>query len=398
VHPKDPTPDDEPLAGTDMNCKAPIYYRVDGNACVVYRISVNETKAHLSGHQPLRAVLIVFALLTSFACGVAWSYDRDKTDVVMLRNGDRISGDIISLEHGILTLKTDNVGTIYIEWPAVRAVASKFAFAVERMGGVNSYGVIKTTEDGTALVVGTEEHATTIPLAELERISQYSPSFWNRISGNLAVGFSYTKSSEISVGSVNLDAHYRSTAVDSSVTFSSNTTRGGSGGETDRDVLAGTVMFLQQSRNFWALVGSLERDQALGIDARVVGGAALGRRLQQSAHSEITGMVGLVGTKEWVTGDAPPRSSLEGLIGADWRIFRFIDPKTTLDLSVAFFPSLTDSGRYRGLGNLSFTHKITGDLTLGLSGYFSSDSRPPEGATEKSDYGVTFNLGYSFGQ
>ena len=43
-------------------------------------------------------------LATVLACGLAWGYARDKTDIVMLRNGDRLSGDIVSLEFGILTL------------------------------------------------------------------------------------------------------------------------------------------------------------------------------------------------------------------------------------------------------------------------------------------------------
>jgi len=284
------------------------------------QLAVIQTSGMWATMQTLRVALIAFILVSSLMSRVAWSYDRDKSDVITLRNGDKISGDIITLNHGILTLKTDNIGTVNIEWPAVRAISSKFAFAVERMGGMTYYGVITTSADGTALVVTTEAQSATIPFTDLERISQYSPRFWERITGNLALGFSYTKSSDISVGSVNFNANYRSTAVDSSLSFSSNTTRSRDNDETDRDVLAATVIFLQQSRNFWSLLGSLERDKALGIDARLVGGAGLGRRLVQSTYSEITGTVGLVATEEWVTGDEPARSNAEGLIGADWKV------------------------------------------------------------------------------
>jgi hypothetical protein len=329
--------------------------------------------------------------------GTAWGFDRDKSDVVTLRRGDRIYGDIVSLQYGLLTVKTDNMGTLSIEWPAVRSISSKFEFAVERSGGVNSYGVIATTEDGTQLVVGTGDTAARIPIAEVERISQFSPSFWNRINGNLSVGFTYSKASEISVGSVNFNSNYRSTAIDASLAFSSNTTKSPSG-ETDRDVLASGVRFLRQSRNFWGVVASLERDQALGIDARLLGGGGLGRRFVQTTHSEVTGTAGLVATQEWDTGESDSHTSAEALLGADWRVFRFIEPKTTLDLNAALYPSLTESNRYRGTANLSLTHKFIGDLTLGMTGYLSYDSHPPPEAAEKSDYGLTFNLGYSFGQ
>ena len=72
----------------------------------------------------LRQLVTAFLLLGSILdCGLAWGYARDKTDVVILRNGDHLSGDIVSLEFGILTLKTDNMSTLNIEWPAVRSIS-----------------------------------------------------------------------------------------------------------------------------------------------------------------------------------------------------------------------------------------------------------------------------------
>jgi len=328
---------------------------------------------------------------------VSFSYSRDKSDVVILRNGDRISGDIVSLEFGILTLKTDNMSTLSIEWPAVRSVTSKFDFAIERNDGSKYNGVIASSEDGADLVVTSEAGTVRIPMTQLERISRLSPRFWDRINGALAVGFSYTKSSSIQVGSVNFNASYRSTTLDGSVAFSSNTTKDSSGTTTNRDLLTSGVMFLRQSRNFWGLLGSLERDPSLGIDLRVVGGAALGRRFLQSAYTELTGIAGLVGTEEWIVDNSTPKASLEVVVGGSWQVFKFIEPKTRLDLGLYVFPSLTDSGRYRSTGNLALTHKFPHDITLGVTGYLSYDNQPPEPGAEKSDYGVTLNVGYTFG-
>jgi len=235
-------------------------------------------------------------------------------------------------------------------------------------------------------------------MGEVERISRFSPEFWDRINGALAVGFSYTKSSAIRVGSVNFNANYRSTTLDGNLAFSANSTTDSSGKTTDRVLLNGGVQFLQQSRNFWGLLGSLERDQALGIDARLLAGAALGRRFVQSQFTELTGIAGIVGTEEWIVGDPDPKASVEAVVGGNWQVFRFIDPKTRLDFGLYVFPSLTESGRYRSTGNLSLTHKFPHDVTLGLTGYLSYDNKPPEPTAEKSDYGVTLNVGWTFGQ
>ena len=342
------------------------------------------------------AALLLF-LGSVLASALAWGYARDKTDVVMLRNGDRLSGDIVSLEFGILTLKTDNMSTLSIEWPAVRSVASKFAFAIERRDGSKYDGIITTSEDGADLLVESATGTVRIPMAEVERMSRFSPQFWDRINGGLSVGFSYTKSSSIQVSNVNFNANYRSTTEVGAVAFSSNTTKDSSGSTTSRQLLTAGIQFLQQSRNFWGLLASLERDQSLGIDARLVGGAALGRRFVQSSYTEVTGIVGVVGTEEWIVDKPEPRASVEAVVGGNWQVFKFIEPKTRLNLGLYVFPSLTESGRYRSTGDLSLTHKFPHDITVGLTGYLSYDNQPPEAGAEKSDYGVTFNLGYSFG-
>jgi hypothetical protein len=356
------------------------------------------SKCSLTAQRARRAALLSVVLVAGIlACGVAVAYERDKSDVITLKKGDHISGDIISLEYGILTVSTDDMSTVSIEWRAVKSVTSKFAFGVEQSDGLRFYGPISTTADGTALVVGEGAEARKIPLADVERISRYSYTFWNRITGNLSFGFSYTKSSEISVANFNLNADYRSRTVDGTLTASSNVTHSPSEGETQRDRIATIVYFLRQSRNLWALIGSLERDQALGIDARLLGGAALGRRFVQNSLTELTGAVGLVATEEWPTGGAA-RTSLEGFLGGTWQVFKFSDPETRLNLGLALYPSLTESGRWRSTGSLSLTHKFAGDFTLGVEGYLSYDNRPPEATAEKSDYGITLNLGYSFGQ
>src|SRR5215469_9793019 len=247
----------------------------------------------------LKATLLILMVTASFLSGKTWGFERDKSDVVTLRNGNYVSGDIISLRYGILTLKTDSMSTLNIEWPAVRSLSSRFAFAVERSGGLIFYGAIKTTEDGTALVVGTGDNAATIPIAEVERIAQYSPSFWQRLNGNVAIGFSYTKSSEISVGSLNLDSNYRSTTVDASLAFAFNSTKSPAEGVTDRYALSTSVMSVRHSPNTWGMVAYLERDQALGIDARLVGGPVVGRHFLQTPYGEVTGTVGVVANGEW---------------------------------------------------------------------------------------------------
>jgi hypothetical protein len=54
--------------------------------------------------------VVLLLLLADSATGAT------KTDVVELRNGDRITCEIRKLERGKLTVKTDGLGTIAVEW------------------------------------------------------------------------------------------------------------------------------------------------------------------------------------------------------------------------------------------------------------------------------------------
>src|SRR6516164_4485990 len=110
-----------------------------------------------------QAAAVLLVLASTCACGLAWGYARDKTDVVELRNGDHLSGDILSLKFGILTLKTDNMSTLSIEWPAVRSITSKYGFAIERRDGTKYDGVIATGADGVDLEVQSEQGTAHIP-------------------------------------------------------------------------------------------------------------------------------------------------------------------------------------------------------------------------------------------
>jgi len=75
------------------------------------------------------APAIVALMAAKLICTPAYGYDRDKSDVVELRNGNHLSGDIVSMEYGTLSLKTDEMGTLHIEWPAVRSVSARCAVA-----------------------------------------------------------------------------------------------------------------------------------------------------------------------------------------------------------------------------------------------------------------------------
>lgn len=347
-------------------------------------------------HRLGRLGSLVLVLSSVLSAPFTHAEDRDKTDVITLNNGDRITGEIVSLEYGILRLKTSNMGTLSIEWPAVGAIQTRYAFHIERIGGARYFGRIESAIPDAALTIIDARQPAAIPLSEITRLSQVDAGFWGRLDGSFSLGYNFTKSSSISITSLALSAEYRGHTVHSSLSAGALSTKSPETGTSDRDQIASTTRFLRPRGRLWLALGSLERNEELGIEGRVQLGGAIGKRFVQRSDTELTGFAGLAFNQEWATGSEGGQQSLEAVIGSEWRIFRFATPETALNASLLVYPSITESGRYRAEFNSTLSREIVDDLTLDLTLYGSYDSEPPDQNVSTNDYGIVTSLGYKF--
>jgi hypothetical protein len=332
--------------------------------------------------------------LVAAACLPADAVGRDKTDVIRLVNGDRITGEILGLQYGRLQVKTDSLGTVYVEWPDVASLESRYAFLLEHIGGRQAYGALQGGEGTIAVVAGDEVQQ--VPLREIVRMGQVEDDFWDRLEGSVSIGVNYAKSTSTSVSSARFDATYRSRATSAGLEGSFDRTSTPARGTSDRLRLAYTQSFLRPRARYWIGLGSFERNEELGVEGRLQAGAAHGWRFYEAQDSTAAVYTGVVVNQEWVTGLEGSQQNIEGVIGLQWRIYRFATPETSLTSSLAAYPSLTEAGRVRARTDVSLRRKLAGDFTLQLSLYGDYDSRPPGDVGVTADYGFVTSLGYSF--
>ena len=339
----------------------------------------------------------ITCLLALLALGWQPAEARDKTDVITLRNGDHVTGEILTLQFGQLQLKTDDMGTINIEWDAIATIESRYFFDVEQIGGQRFYGVLGSTPDGSRVTVqGSTGDAIEIAPERVTRIAKLESTFWSRIDGSFSVGYNFTKSTDITVISGQFDATYRAEKIVASVSADVNSSTSPEQGTLDRDQIGFVYQWLLANRNFWAGLVNLERNEELGIEGRIQIGGGFGRYVYQTPHSEISAFAGATVNREWVTGNENSQESAEGVLGGTWRIYRLNTPKQNLTASLVLYPSITESGRYRGKADISWRQEIIKDFFLNLSFYYDYDNQPPGDATAKDDYGIVTSLGYTF--
>jgi len=71
---------------------------------------------------------------------------RDSTDVVVMKNGDRLTCEVRALSAGVLSIKLKYVqGTIGVQWSEVARLESDQLFLVKTEGGTVYTGKLSTT-------------------------------------------------------------------------------------------------------------------------------------------------------------------------------------------------------------------------------------------------------------
>ena len=316
------------------------------------------------------------------------------TDVVVLRNGDRMHGEIKGMQYGRLQFSTSTMSTVYVEWDKVAGLVSPSFFEFELMDGSRYYGSLEPADAG-ALGVAFEGQVTALDVARVVRIRLIKSSFWDRLDGSISLGASYTKSSGIGQGSVNVSVGTRRPAFELRTDFSTTVTV--QPDQPDQSRTVGSVSYLKMMRNRWFVPGTgrLERNTDLGLDLRSSVGGGIGRYFVQTNRSVLGAAAGLVLNRENpVEGDST--TNVEAFVGATYEFFTYDTPKTDIDTRFVLYPSLTVSGRYRTEFNLTLSREIVKDFTVGATAYDSYDNKPPAGSSSTHDFGFSLNIGWTF--
>ena len=145
----------------------------------------------------VRVILFCVALLC------AWpAPGREKTDVIVMRNGDRFTCEIKSLSADTLYISLDYaLGTVSIDWFKVDHLESKQLFVVKTQNGETYSGTLsmpRTEEERPASLEVLEPASTPVEIqrSDVAKMEQTSERFWQRFNGSVGMGVIYNKGNE----------------------------------------------------------------------------------------------------------------------------------------------------------------------------------------------------------
>lgn len=338
---------------------------------------------------PVLALILLFGF--SFVPAMA-----EKTDVVVLINGNAVTGEVKSLEFGLLKFSTDSMGTVGIDWEDIVSVSSTHNHQVELPDGTRYYGKLEPTGDSHVVRIVTASDEYVVAAARIVRITpiEANANFIERLDGSFSFGIQTQKASEVTTSNLAADVSYRERKYLLGLRLSSAITDQSELPTTARQNVNLNYQRFRNNRWFTEWFTGWEKNDELGIQARTSIGGALGRYFVQTNKNQFSVTAGVQGARSTFTGDEESSTEVEGRF--EFRFLRRnLAPETSFRITATAYPLLADLSQYRAESDMSLRWEMLNDLFLDLSVGYSYISNPTDGA-QSSDYTATTSIGYSF--
>ncbi|RSL15411.1 uncharacterized protein DUF481 [Edaphobacter aggregans] len=322
---------------------------------------------------------------------------RLKTDVVYMKNGDKITCEIRSLEQGQLTIKQEYANsTVALDWEKVDRIETQQPFVVADTRGNAFNGILSEKTDQSFLtIVG----STTGKIShdEVVSIQQTGETFVRRLKGSIDLGLDFAQSNSQKNLTLQSDLTYQATRQFFAVTSSSQFTSQQETNNTSETTVKSEYFHqLRKSNWYGGGIANFLSSSEQQISLRSTFGGALAIRPVYTNKTNLSLIGALAYTSEKDASNATSTASTQALdsaVAVQFSTFRF--DSTNFATTVWIYPSLTSPGRVRMTINQDVYYKFYKDFYVRASFYSNYDNRPVVGAPS-NNLGASSTVGWSF--
>jgi putative salt-induced outer membrane protein len=331
-----------------------------------------------------------------------------RADTLVLKNGDHLTGTVISSDGKELTFKTDFAGEIKMKWPSIAKVKSEKPLYVVTPDKKTVSGNV-TTENGNLVVHTREAGALPVPYANVTTIrseeaqaayekSQH-PGILEDWKGGANVGFALARGNSETTNLTTGFTADRKTQHDEitlyfTSLYSSNDLPGG--GTTANSIVAGGRYDRNLTKRIFVF-GSADytHDGLQGLDLRSIYSGGLGYHLINTDKTTLDLLGGVNYTRETYSGSGKGGGmsvdrNLAGVTTGETFMHKF-GSATVATEQFYFYPDLSNKGQYRFAPDAASVTKINKWFGLQLSISDRYVSNPPIVGTKSND--VIFSTG-----
>lgn len=330
---------------------------------------------------------------------------REKSDVLVMRNGDRLTCEIKSLNADVLYVSLDYaLGTVSLDWFKVDHLESHQLFVIKTQSGDVYSGTLsmpKTAGERPVSIIEVADPAGTeveLPKDDVTKMDQGFPKFWDRFNGSVGLGAIYNKGNQSTQYSLSTDVDYPRERWAASVSYDSTLSSSqGLSASSRNQVDASAYRLLPWNNWYYKGTADFLQSSEQGIDLQSTFAGGIGRYLKNTNRLSIALTGGFAYqriTYQQRVVVAAPENVTSAWISGQVKLFQF--DRTNLLVTASLLPALSDPGRVHFNLNTSYYIKIWGKFNFNASLYGNWDTRPPPGFSG-SDYGVSTGLNWTFG-
>ncbi|MBN2173987.1 MAG: DUF481 domain-containing protein [Bacteroidales bacterium] len=319
-----------------------------------------------------------------------------KNDTVYLLNGDRLTGEIKKFEYGILTLSTDAMQTISIEYDRINTGYSDKYFDIRTSSGQRYYGKLAKSQVPGIINLVISDDTIPKPIIDIIEFMTIKNQFWKRLDGSVNLGLSYTKSSDVFQYNLGAKISNRTTRWYSQFSLSSILTDQPEKSTSKKNDVTVNISRLLSGPWFVGAQAMGQENTELNLAHRYQAGLGAGYDIVHTNSNRFYTIAGLFFNLEKTIDTQVESENFEGLLSLQYKWFKYRHPKINVTSGINAYPSFTVRGRIRLDANLDANFEIIKDLYFTLSLYDNFDSKPSEDQSSKNDWGVNTSIGYSF--
>jgi hypothetical protein len=335
--------------------------------------------------------LVVFVSISAKA--------RDK-DTVVMKNGDRLTGEVKKLENGVFYLDTRYFAdTTSGDWIEVETIKTAVKFQVVLKNGQRGVGTLEKVSasqaPGQDFIIHPDGSDIRADSQDVVNIESEKPTFWRQLKGSIDAGYNFTSGNNQGSFSSDGSASYETTKWLAGASYTSAISGQSDAAKTNTMELQ-TLDELFLSRNsYLGAIGDFLHSSEQDLALRTTLGGGYVRYLVRTNHNTLAWLTGIVYSHEhfFTSVGQAPTGNAEGLLGGQYQLFRFT--RYILQSQLMLYPGLSDAGRVRLTTKTSFTVKLKNNFSSNFSFWDNFDSRPPFDS-KGNELGISTGLGWSF--
>jgi len=336
--------------------------------------------------------LIAVALLSGIISVPTWAHP--KTDVIVLYNGDTITGELKSMFGGIAVLSTEALGTAKVEWKHIARIESKYHYDIRFSSGERHYaGIVDSSVAGQIKLLA-EGKKYSYEMLEVVEMRPIESTFLDRLDLYLSAGYSFNKASSVAQTTFNTEISYEDENSVNTFTGRTIITDTNENLTESAKFNISRQVWTDRSKSFRTFYGRIESNDELGLKLRYTGGAGLGRYFIDTQKLRWLGSSGLQVLTEEATEGGKSTDSLEVFFSTEFAIWRFDTPEMDVDVKFNLYPSLTEKGRLRGDTDIRIRWELVEDLFWDITAFGTYDNDTEIG--QQVDYGLTTGIGWTY--